>query len=519
MSVTIALSFPAGRYHATLWGRHVNDERPEWPPSPWRLLRSLAAVWKQKLPDDPAVSESAPGLFGRLAGEAPSFQLPDATLGHTRHYMPERSKPTLVLDRFVAVARPTGKTNSVDLRHAVCVHWPTATLSPNERSALARLLGGLTYVGRAESWCDALLLPEDTGVRQDSAPATGDESTSPVLLPDPERWRGWDYSQSTPRPEPAWNLLAETADVQAAGWKVPPGARWINYFLPRNALRVSPKTLPAAPIRPRPTVARFLLDGPVLPLVTDTVRVAEAVRRAVMSRFGAWGRQQPERAAAYLVRRPGKPESYASPVLSGKDADGRPLPLHGHAYYLPTAEGGDRRRITHVTVFARDGFNPNEVSALTGLRVVRAGDLKLRAQLVGLGAPGDFNAPLLGSSQVWVSETPFVGPAHVGRRGRERYLHKALKRELRRMIDLGYLAAGDMPPQVRGLPESSPARAGRPRAIEYRRGRSRAGDDGYSRPFGLCTLTFPAAVRGPLCVGYASHYGLGLFVPVMEDRG
>ena len=264
------------------------------------------------------------------------------------------------------------------------------------------------------------------------------------------------------------------------------------------------------------TLARFLLDGPVLPLVTDSVRVAEAVRHAVMSRFGAWGRKHPAQAARYLIHRPGKPDRYASPVLAGKDADGRPLPAHGHAHYLPTSESGDPRRISHVTVFARAGFNPDDVASLTGLRVIRVPDLELRTQLVGLGRPADFTAPLLGPSAVWMSATPFIGPAHVGRHHRERYLRKSLRRELRRMVELGYLPGGVVP-QVESVPDSSDLRPGCPRGIEYRRGRSRAGDDGYSRPFGLCVLSFPQAVRGPLCAGYASHFGLGLFLPLPDE--
>ena len=44
--LAVGLKFPAGRFHATPWGRHVNEGAPEWPPSPWRLLRALLAVWK-----------------------------------------------------------------------------------------------------------------------------------------------------------------------------------------------------------------------------------------------------------------------------------------------------------------------------------------------------------------------------------------------------------------------------------------------------------------------------------------
>lgn len=52
--IAISLTFPAGRYHATPWDRHVNEGAVEWPPSPWRLLRSLVAVWKRTLPDAPS---------------------------------------------------------------------------------------------------------------------------------------------------------------------------------------------------------------------------------------------------------------------------------------------------------------------------------------------------------------------------------------------------------------------------------------------------------------------------------
>ncbi len=64
-----------------------------------------------------------------------------------------------------------------------------------------------------------------------------------------------------------------------------------------------------------PTVARFLLDGPVLPLVTDTVRVAEAFRAAAMSRFNTWCHQQPP-ARVDAFRRAGQDDRFASPVLS-----------------------------------------------------------------------------------------------------------------------------------------------------------------------------------------------------------
>ena len=51
--IAISLRLIAGRYHATPWGRHVNEGAVEWPPSPWRILRALVATWKRTRPDLP----------------------------------------------------------------------------------------------------------------------------------------------------------------------------------------------------------------------------------------------------------------------------------------------------------------------------------------------------------------------------------------------------------------------------------------------------------------------------------
>src|SRR5438445_6992305 len=146
MPVTIKLNFPAGRYHATPWGRHVNEGVPEWPPSPWRLLRALVAVWKRTCRDLP--EEQIRRILTALAG-LPQFHLPPHKVAHTRHYMPwEKKGPadrTLVFDTFVVVGR----------REPVIISWPGATLSSDEGLTLGRLAGHLTTLGRAEGWVHA----------------------------------------------------------------------------------------------------------------------------------------------------------------------------------------------------------------------------------------------------------------------------------------------------------------------------------------------------------------------------
>ena len=86
----IELNFLAGRFHATPWGRNVNEGVPEWPPSPYRLLRALYDTWKRKRPDW-AVDRVEP-LFAALASETPHFHLPPATASHTRAFLSENDK-------------------------------------------------------------------------------------------------------------------------------------------------------------------------------------------------------------------------------------------------------------------------------------------------------------------------------------------------------------------------------------------------------------------------------------------
>ena len=46
--IAFGFTFPAGRYHATPWGRNVNEADVAWPPEPVRILRSLIATWWRK---------------------------------------------------------------------------------------------------------------------------------------------------------------------------------------------------------------------------------------------------------------------------------------------------------------------------------------------------------------------------------------------------------------------------------------------------------------------------------------
>lgn len=521
--VTVALKFSAGRFHATPWGRHVNEGAPEWPPSPWRFLRALLATWKAR--SNEITEEQTRPIFEALSS-APIFLLPKASLGHTRHYMRWYKKgpedQTLVFDAFVCIGR-----NS-----EVLISWPGAELSSVQRELLGHLLARLSYLGRAESWCEAHLLEPDAGVGEsncrllldDEVPGSNQELVR-VLCPDPETA----FSNEHVRPinpgkrpiyDPVWNLAIETGQLHAEKWSDPPGSRWLAYVRPSDCFHSSPAITRRLPTRTTMHVARYTLDSTVLPLSISTLPFAERVRAALMARMPKDGDR----------RRPSR-------IFSGKDADDLPLLGHGHAYFLPSDEDGDGR-LDHLTVFAHDGFGGDELRALDYLAALnpRGDEHEIRLLLLGLAERSQFRAPPLGPATTWVSATPFIATRHPKKNGTRRdppellqnpklFVAATLSEELERLVSRRGLPMPDFEPILddAGVFRTNPslwkqgATGSHRRPLEFKRFRSRKkADDGGRRISGFFRLRFPEEVRGPIALGHSSHFGMGLFLPATD---
>lgn len=546
--IAISFKFLAGRYHATAWGRHVNEGAVEWPPSPWRILRALIAVWKRTLSSVP--QDQVEPILRALAETLPEFVLPPATTGHTRHYMPWFKKGpddrTLVFDTFVVVPRDV----------PLVIRWPDASLDKSQRDVLNRILRNLNTFGRAESWCEAKLLPDGAAVEHCAIasplnghdPEPGREIVR-LLCADPEAAFADDHDvtvttktarrgknkqtiqQRTTMYDPAWNICMETLQLHEERWSDPPGSRWVAYTRPRDCFRIEPvkSRRPRSNVARRPQVVRFALDSTVLPLVTETLPIAEAARRALMSIFGRLTEKNGIRGR--------------SPVFAGKDAHDNPLAGHGHAYYLLTDEDADGR-LDHLTLVARDGFGLQEMDAIHRLRQIRPHGRDhhshpLRVLLLGYGKLDEYQPPPLRPSRVWVSATPYVATRYAKTRGRHRFDISSLVAranfligDLRNQIStvlcdydgnldnvtitplLDKQGVFFVPP-IGSCPQSLPcetAPKGSLRPIQFKRFRSKPGDDGGRRLVGAFRIEFPTEVSGPVALGYGAHFGLGLLL-------
>jgi CRISPR-associated protein Csb2 len=500
--LAIAFRFPAGRYHATPWRRHVNEADVEWPPSPWRITRAIIATWHRKSDPERFPRHLLEALVCGLATELPVFSVPPAILAHTRHYMPVREgktdKKVLVFDAFVRVD-PRAETLAV---------WRNLDLSCEARSALADILRSLGSLGRAESWVEAELLETwdgevNCGPADDRGEAA-DPAHEPLLLIAPvppleyerERARvvethGLGHKKldrfatriRATLPERFLDALRlETGQIQGAGWSCPPAARFVTYLRPANCFAPRPRPTITGESRMRKvTTVRLALAGKPLPRIEDAVRLGELVRIA----------------AIYQADRLSEHGQVPS-VLSGHDLPG--TRGHRHAFYLPEDAYGDGL-IDHILIHAEQGLAGLALRALDALnRLWNDEGFEWQVLLEQYGSVGEIQgSAYTGPARRWISVSPYLHPWH---RKKGFGVEDQICRECRE----------------RGLPEPSVERLatilvkGRERrSVHFHRFRSKRGLTQPDTQGSFWRLSFPSPIQGPLALGFGCHYGLGMF--------
>lgn len=469
MTVTLAFRFPFGHFHGTPWGRQVNESAVDWPPSPWRILRGLYATRCTRAPE---ISEEAMlSILGVLA-DAPSYRLPRSAEGHTRHYMPDTSHGPVhstdkTFDPFAAVERD----------EELLVRWPGELEEPG-RSILARLCDLLPYLGRAESICEARLVPEGEYLPSNgwTEPGARDEIvTAPVRILVPLA------------PLDLSCLLAPTMDVRKQGHVTPPGTRLVPYNVDGGS-RLGPATVSRRPAPQSVNCVILRLDGKVLPTANLASVYGGVLRRAALARH----RDESET----LSGRPNRP---GGEVRGSVDSNDYLRDDHRHAHYLVVDADQDRLLDTAI-VWAPRGFQDKEVGALlaiTGLVTSVRGFRPVRVAATAVGHASSV-APrgYCSDSTTWESVTPFVPYRHQKKCQRvEDFLSEEINRELR----------------IRGFPAATVRRMA-PRAAWLSFTRTRTGRRNAGHAFGLqLELERPMTAGHLLALGSLSHFGLGLF--------
>ncbi|MFN0315107.1 MAG: type I-U CRISPR-associated protein Csb2 [Burkholderiales bacterium] len=543
--LAIRLTFPWGRYHAHPWGLNPARLREaEWPPSPWRLLRALAAGWFRANGGQAATPELLT-LLSTLGKELPQIAIGPVAFSQTVHWQPNFGQADKD-DKAAATYKRTRHENHFAATESpVVFRWPNISLDDAQQSLLDSILPHISYFGRAESlcrlepdvgddfaglgWCIPCLDGEQP-VRRIA------ENCRDLFSPDPQRFEAsylWsrhatrgDLDTSNAPPHLVEDLLSHQP--------LPDGARWVSYQMPQGwpgrwVVRVAKSTPRKPTTAPAPRIARYLrfsLQCRIPVPLKFTVPLAEQFRRSALAQYGRAN------------------DGVISFALSGherpEDVEGE----HQHAFYLPL--GADPARLDclkELHVWCPYGFTQSEVQAL--MRVQRmdwgSGKFPVKPVLLSVGNTVPQDSPIaVGqiSSRVWRSRSPFVPPRYFYRGNLhgaklktkdspEQQLAQCLRQagmdttgEIHRLTPDGKSQRSILPASAWDIvraPEGE-EKFSTDRVVTMVHVPSASGKAEKTRRIGLYfELTFDAPVAFPMpALGHSCHFGLGLFTPAPD---
>ncbi|MGH3949857.1 MAG: type I-G CRISPR-associated protein Csb2 [Pseudonocardiaceae bacterium] len=495
----ITLRFPLGVYNAQ---SATSFEEAEWPVSPLRVVGALLAAAHGRHGADPSPDRA---VLGRLCeASAPIIVAPESVAvgepGTAAEFVRLRGPTRWAPRNYFSDGK--GRTPASVSKAGVAtgdlpVHllWPNVDLGPTELDRLATLATDVTFIGttRSPAIVEVSTDPPDYG-KNAWVPVGAEHAEHAVSVRVPDRHSIGDFDKRHAA------LRSQTQGVERAG-KVP--GIWVG----RPAqYAYAPRLRTEKAFDPRWWGDMIVLAvdtdrSEVAPKAAAAYLVARAVRLALLGAYEGAGAAA--EAPPILRGRGAEPHCALVPLLHvwGERGDGRIL---GVGILLP-----HERRVADVDIQrarVEAGLRRLAVEAPDRPRryvaILNAGRLWLtlpdapRSQLTTL-QQGSYRKP----SRSWVSITPVVY---------SRYPKGDATLQDQVRVECSHV----------GLPE--------PRQVEIRRGPGRRG--GAYRPVptrrlpdawrgsvvgraGHVRITFNSPVHGPVLLGRARHFGLGLCVP------
>lgn len=509
MSLIIEHCFPLGRFHATRWKQNpYEDPYGEWPPSPWRLLRALAARWFQYVREAGDNNEQIrDSVLTKLAASLPKFVLPPFSF---KGFPIVQYQPTEVTWTDGSSSKPAYKkpktTKAEDHYRALpCDEplfwvWDDLDLTLSETTLLDNMLKRMLFFGRAESFSRLRRVSKlPIGIMTNcNISERGTEAMPPVLAPIP----GNKLDIKT--------LLAFTDDKkQLKGRPMPSGTAWFYALLPERP-SISMNTASQFNYPRGLNCIQFAVSGRVYPPLSRWIKITERFRGAVIRCLAS--NISPESGGRY--DRLSLEDKNTITLITGKDGQGKPLHGHRHAFFIicPDADGLPSRLI----VWRTESFIGHEIDSM-----LRASERPLtwdnhstnwKLGLIPLPFETPVPAGLLSESKTWVSATPFVPPAN---RHRFRKNGRMRSGESIECIALSLLKKqfNCEPTTITALNDAQSQSWLNLHITRERRFIKENNQTPFIRPGFKLRLEFSSPVQGPIIIGDSSHFGLGLFVP------
>ncbi|MHB1999588.1 MAG: type I-G CRISPR-associated protein Csb2 [Solirubrobacteraceae bacterium] len=509
----IILRFPLGVYHA-----RSASEQPEWPPSPLRLIGALLAAAHerpgaepetdrpllQRLCEAPAPLVIAPDsvAVGEQAGADEVVRLRGVTRWAPRNYVTGPLSPrNLGRDRA-----EVNKSGVAIGERPVVIEWPDLDLDERDLERLSALASEVTFLGTTRSPAIAEVhnnAPDvaraDREALETWAPGASDDARPDVTLrvPDARVIANFDRRQTARHSRKGRLEKAGMVPEIAIGTHVP-------YASPRR------RRAAAAALDPRWWGEMIVLEidqrqAELLPRAPAAYLLARAVRVMLLGAFdeaGTTGEAPP-----ILRGRGADPHCAIVPLphIWGERADGL---IRGVALIPPhpAREPGVQAQMGQLTLGLSRCVAAESGTATRYAKVPGAGRIWLKLPDAASARLVSFREDLyLGPAQRWVSVTPIV---------HSRWQKGGVEALLNQVgADCAHV----------GLPA--------PTEIELLKGPGRrggadrvtpppAGHEGWhgllQGPISHMRITFPKPVCGPVLIGRARHFGLGLCVP--DDR-
>ena len=494
--LSIEIKFLNGRYHSTPWGKNVNEGMVEWPPSPFRFIRGMIDTWKRK--EMELVDEKVMEVIKKLSKEPPVFYLPPASSSHKRVFLSankaDPSEKNLIFDAFVVLKR----------ENPVYMLWNELTLNSEDIKILNSILSSMNYLGRSESWIEASAIqPEtfNTPPHYFKVPVSNGDIKSDTDPIDIACIVPWDqYSQQpfcfkkgkAKKKLSFFDLICLTSkEVMDMKLSEHPAIKWETYR--RNTycfdINHNPKSSKTGS---HINAVLYSIETKVAPMITETLEVAEKFRRKLM---GIHKKVKGESAEISL--------NFSGKKINGKSAEG-----HNHTYYLPLDKNSDGY-IDHIAVLSNIPFDADELTALDIISSLWQS--KNKPDLLTIPVMWGNADNLCRMSPTLQSATPFL-PTRFWKKSRgdlKEWLQNEVERELEnhsieaKLINMEFVNQEDKGDFI--MKNSSL----RIKWHQFRRNRK---EDKPRWGYNL-KLTFDRPLNMPVSIGYASHFGMGLFLP------
>lgn len=521
--VAIRVRFPLGVYHAL---SADSFGRAEWPPSPVRVIGGLLAAAHESGRTDP---EPARGVLSALcAAGPPEIVAPEvapcgeetvdgdgvvaevrgASRWAPRNHSPSELKKSGLSPRNLARERTEVHKGGVVIGdQEVEIRWPHLTLEGDQLEILNNLVGDVTFLGTSRS--PAVLSLATTEVEDDHrawlpAPEMP-ELAREVRVPLASTIEAFDQRH-------AQRLATGKKPIQKAG-HVPNLA--VGASVPYAPTRLTMARASSSTLDPRQWGAMLILEldserSELRPKAAASYLVARAFRSALLDLYDDVGSS-----------------GEAPPIIRGHVEEAHaafvPLPFVGRVGTLerPIAADGLVRGI--AIVLPHQARVPDvaeqQLEVERGLRRLILEQVEVgipRAGSLVFGVPPAGRVPLAtlreqryrGPARAWETVTPVVHSRRrtsSGPRGVERQIaadceHAGLPAPLAFEVLTG--------PPLGGGPSRMTGDAAIPR--QWRA--SQRGPRSHLR------LTFPQPVAGPVILGKARHFGVGLCIPSYEPE-